>query len=103
MPIHEFKCKKGHITEKLFLTFAEAEEIGSAYIHCPKCSEYPALAARIAFSLPGQAILLGEGFYKPAASGRTQTRGADPSKAAKEFIGEIGGAKNLVNAVKGSK
>jgi hypothetical protein len=26
MPIHEFRCSRGHVTEKLFLTLKDAEE-----------------------------------------------------------------------------
>jgi hypothetical protein len=32
MPIHQFKCAEGHITEKVFLTFGAAE--GVAKIPC---------------------------------------------------------------------
>lgn len=50
-------------------------------------------------SVPGQAILYGQGFYKPAASGAESYRRSDPSKAAQETIGEIG-SKNLVEGIK---
>ena len=103
MPIIEYVCKEGHVTEILYLTFAEADAAGESRVLCGTCGPHYVPATRVEFSLPGQAILLGDGFYKPAASGRTQTKGADPSKAAKEFIGEIGGAQGLVKAVKGSK
>jgi hypothetical protein len=106
MPIHEFKCIKGHVTEKLFLTFGEAEQVDE--IVCPVCTpritrvneNYP--KAKKMISAPGYAILYGDGFYKPAASGKQATRGADPSKVAKEVVQEMGGAK-LAQAVKGAK
>lgn len=99
MPIHEFKCKQGHVSEKLFLTFAQAEKVN--VIICPVCNHANSLARKI-ISIPGQAILYGDGFYKPAASGKLATRGADPSKVAKEVAQEMGGAK-LAKAVKGAK
>jgi hypothetical protein len=100
MPIHEFKCKKGHITEKLFLTFSAAENINT--IICTTCDHSKALATRIEFSVPGMPILYGEGFFKPAASGNKGYKRGDPSKAAKDTISEVG-ASNLIGAVKGSK
>jgi hypothetical protein len=106
MPILEFVCGKGHKTEKLYLTFGEADNVES--IACPECMKtYTKVnqnrpKARRIISLPGQAILYGEGFYKPAASGKLATRGMDPSKAAKEVAQEMGAA-NIANAVKGSK
>jgi UDP-N-acetylmuramyl tripeptide synthase len=95
MPILEFRCTKGHITEKLFLTFSAAENINT--VICPVCNHSRALAQRI-ISLPGQAILYGEGFYKPAASGNNSYRRGDPSKAVKE-LGRGQGLKGLEKTV----
>lgn len=94
MPLHEFLCKNDHLTEKLFLTFGAVTET----IDCPKCGE----TAQQQLSVPLPAIFYGDGWYKPAASGRTSTRMGDPSKAAKEVVEEIGG-KNLVQGVKGKQ
>ena len=95
MPIHEFKCIDcGAISEKLFLTFADAENVG--LIPCPVCRD--AVAVRI-ISLPGAPILYGEGFYKPAASGNHSYKRNDPSKAAKDMAKEMG-AGNIAKAMK---
>jgi hypothetical protein len=100
MPIHEFKCAAGHITEKFFKTFEEVDQlmkvpgIGEPYLGC-ECG----LHARMIDSVPGHPICYGQGFYKPAASGATSYTRSDPSKAAAEVIDEIG-PKNLVQGVK---
>lgn len=92
MPIHEFTCSQGHTTEKLFLTFSAAEGVDS--IPCGECSEE---AQRVEFSVPQPGIFYGDGFYKPAPSGKTAYRNEDPDKAAREAGHELGpkGLKNL--------
>jgi hypothetical protein len=80
MPIHEFKCPNGHVTEKLFLTFREAE--GVTLIPCPKCidiirpCEWGYNAVRVDFSVPYPAHLLGnpDGYYKPSPQKRHSTK-----------------------------
>jgi hypothetical protein len=89
MPILEFRCGEGHTTEKLFLTFSAAE--GVEEISCPQelaVSGEPVkhgvvicgLPAELIPSVPGHGIFYGAGFYKPAASGKTQYTTADPTK-----------------------
>src|SRR5690242_9476356 len=88
MPIHEFKCIKGHVTEKFFATFKEAEGVDE--IVCPVCTpkiesvekNYP--KADKIVSVPGVAILYGDGFYKPAASGKIATKSVDVEKFIKD-------------------
>lgn len=99
MPIHEFKCNKGHVSERLFLTFKAAEQTP---IICCLHKEDGVFCAKMAHrivSIPGQAILYGEGFYKPAASGNRNYKRSDPSKAAKDFSKETG-AGNVANLMK---
>lgn len=96
MPIIEFSCNtNGHITEKLFLTFAESDRAES--IKCPECG---GKAHRIV-SMPGAPILLGDGFYKPAASGKTHTKSADATKATKEYLRHMGGGKGVITQARG--
>lgn len=102
MPIIEFKCEFGHVTEKLFLTFAAAEEWGDKKPLCPECKPKFSPATRIV-SLPGKPLFLGDGWTIPGAlGGKPTTVGGDPFKAAKEFA-EENGAANIANAVKGAQ
>lgn len=92
MPIIEYVCAKGHVTEKLYLTFKAAEHYMASHTVCTVCMAgrtYPnsqgfPVARRVEFSVPGPAILYGRGFFKPAASGKTQTVGRDVTKFIKE-------------------
>src|SRR6266404_9181223 len=81
-PIHEFKCPEGHVTEKVFLSFKDAEK--AKKIICPTCHtralnepcywEYYAI--RVDFSVPFPAHLLGnpEGWYRPSPQKRHSTK-----------------------------
>jgi hypothetical protein len=105
MPIREFKCPNGHITERLFLTFKDdeiSEDLERQGIRIQLCHTCAQTATRVEWSVPQPALLYGEGFYKPAASGRPSTRVEDPVKAAKEAVQEIG-AGNLIKGVKAHK
>lgn len=103
MPIFEFKCSQGHITEELFLTFDASE--GVERITCRTCRDlgHVRVSHRIT-SVPGAALLLGDGWSKPGAlGGKPSTRGGDPSKAAKEAIQAAGGGSKLARAMRGAK
>lgn len=62
MPICEFLCGKGHLTEKIIFSIAEADKVD--FIKCPKCGE----KAGKQLSLPFPAHLHGspEGYHKPS-------------------------------------
>lgn len=66
MPLREFKCKLGHVTERL-LTRAEYDVCNS--IRCPKCAICPrGLAYRVDVSRTGTPVLkegIG-GFERPS-------------------------------------
>ncbi len=93
MPLIEFSCPNGHTQEHLFLTFGSVTETR-------KCTECGSRASQIV-SMPGAPILLGDGFYKPAASGRTHTKGSDATKTTNEFLQQMGGGKGVINQAKG--
>lgn len=96
MPILEFSCTNcSYLTEKLYLTFSESDKV--KHIECPECGSK---APRIV-SIPGAPILLGDGFYKPAASGRTHTKGSDATKVTKEFFNQTGGSKEIIKQARG--
>jgi hypothetical protein len=71
MPIHEFKCPNGHMTEKLFVSFAKAQ--GVTQIPCVTCQ---APSTKQSFSTPLPAHLYGtpDGYYKPSPTKRTTTK-----------------------------
>lgn len=73
MPIHEYKCLKGHITERFFPTFRQAEEEREQPVTCEQCGEQ---AAYQEFSTPCPAHLYGnpEGYYKPSPTKRYSTK-----------------------------
>lgn len=58
MPIREFQCAKGHITEVIT---RNEEQDSMTWILCKVCGE---LSDRLEFSVPGQGIFYGAGFYK---------------------------------------
>lgn len=62
MPLHEFLCPKGHLTEKIIFSIAEAEKV--EFIDCPKCGQ----KAGKQLSIPFPAHLHGspEGYHKPS-------------------------------------
>lgn len=66
MPIHEFLCGKGHLTEKIIQSFTEAE--ATDFIKCPKCGQ----KAGKQLSIPFPAHLHGspEGWYKPSPAAK---------------------------------
>lgn len=103
--IYEYECSNGHRREVIHFTLEQSEaferETETGRVICDDCLEANGTLAPIrrVDSVPGQAILYGEGFYKPAASGATSYRRSDPSKAAQDVIGDYG-AKNLVEGVK---
>lgn len=83
MPIHEFKCRNGHVTEKVFLTFAAVDELENyvdeddyfngnnvtgKFIRCPQCQEMAVMID----SVPLPAHFLGnpEGYHKPSPTKR---------------------------------
>jgi hypothetical protein len=75
MPLIEFKCASGHLTERLILSASEAEKAKSIKCECG------ATAKRVEFSLTGApAFVEGSGgFYKPtsATASTHSTSGAD--------------------------
>lgn len=106
MPIREYICPDGHVHEKVYLTFAEDEKAAkneNFSFNQPRCPECSLKTKRVEFSMTGQPILLGEGFYKPSPSGNTQAKRGDPTQAVKDFIGEAGGGKNIVKQMLGGK
>lgn len=70
MPIHEFQCPHGHVTERLFMTFTEAE--GVHYIECSDCQ----IDAYRIDSVPAPGIFLGnpDGYHKPSPTKRYSTK-----------------------------
>jgi hypothetical protein len=63
MPIREFKCPKGHVTEKILFG---AEDKAVLVIMCGKNSRECGLQARrVDFSRTGAPQFYGEGFYAP--------------------------------------
>lgn len=70
MPLLEFSCELGHVTEKLFRTFEAAEGVQS--VLCPQCS----LAATLAPSVPFPAMFYGDprGYHKPSPANRYSTK-----------------------------
>lgn len=67
MPIHTFKCSTGHKTEKIFLTFAEAQKTN--HIYCPTCRT---IASKVEFEVPYPAHFHGNpsGYHKPSPTKR---------------------------------
>lgn len=70
MPIHEFKCPSGHITEKLFLSFGAAH--GVDVIPCGTCEE----AGTKIDSVPLPAHFYGnpDGYDRPSPAKRYSTK-----------------------------
>jgi putative FmdB family regulatory protein len=93
VPIHEYKCDAGHVFERFFATFAAADAEAKETL-CDVCQTE---VAERQVSAPGLPILYGEGFYKPAASGKMATKSVDVEK----FIKEEGFS--IVNADTGQK
>lgn len=81
MPIHSYRCEDGHTFERLFLTFGAAEA-EKKYTPCNVCNVKGFAKRQI--SVPGLPILYGDGFSKPAPSGKLQTKGRDVTKVVQE-------------------
>jgi hypothetical protein len=73
LPIFEYECSAGHITEKLFLTFGAAEKEKSDPIPCKACGESAELKE---FSVPRPAMFLGnpDGYHRPSPTKRYSTK-----------------------------
>jgi hypothetical protein len=91
MPIHEFKCPAGHVTERVFLTFGAAEE--TEVIACEAEVEHGTLliggttrcgthAHKVEWSTPLPAMLLGNpaGYHKPSPTQRHSYKHADKNR-----------------------
>lgn len=73
MPIHEYRCPQGHVTEKIFPTFGQAEREKHKPIWCPVCRLGGASKARLVeFSVPLPAHFYGDpaGYAKPSPTKR---------------------------------
>jgi predicted nucleic acid-binding Zn ribbon protein len=67
MPVHSYTCESGHTTEKLYRSITQAEVEKFRDIACRTCGDPASLRV---YSLPSPALLLGSGWYKPAATRR---------------------------------
>ena len=112
MPLHTFKCQRGHITEQI-MTFARAEEVGYKIV-CPTCVKlYPAKStvdwAAVQIGTPA-VIFKGSGFtpkfHKEGCSsigGVPVKAGDDPKEVAKKVIHNHGGGKRLFKGLTSAK
>jgi hypothetical protein len=83
---YEFKCEEGHVTTRRFKTLGGAiahfdnQDTADTY-QSVQCGECPigVHAARI-YGNSGT-VFYGQGWDKPAPSGKTSTRSVDPTKA----------------------
>jgi hypothetical protein len=71
LPIHEFRCDKGHVTEKLFLTLKEAEETEKIICEVKTKKKECGLEAMKIISA-GAFLLWGspEGYHKPSPTAK---------------------------------
>jgi predicted nucleic acid-binding Zn ribbon protein len=60
MPLLEFKCEQGHLTERLVLSITAAELV--TWVICETCGR----VADSILSRPSPPKLIGAGFYKPS-------------------------------------
>lgn len=83
MPILEYQCSEGHITEKLFLTFAAAE--GQDCVECEECGQ----EADMVPSVPFPAMFFGspDGYHKPSPRKRYSTKLVSQKDGNKHAIG----------------
>lgn len=91
MPIIEFNCPFHGTHERIILSREEADKASSA--PCPDCGS---IAERVMSTC--NANFVGDGFYKPSASGSAVSR-VDGSKLAKEVYQEMGGHRGVVKKV----
>lgn len=63
MPLREFQCARGHVTERILMGKADKQ---TKLIPCD-CGEQ---AKRIEISRPSEPKLIGAGFYKPSVTGK---------------------------------
>ena len=72
MPIYEYQCREGHVTEKFYTTFSEAEKDGDKPKTCKVCRRS---AKRIVSApLPGMFFGNPEGYGKPSTLKRHNTK-----------------------------
>ncbi len=102
MPLHEFRCLNGHVTERI-MTFAESE--GLDKIQCPKCVYF----AERQLGTPA-VIFKGSGFtpkfYKEPTSsigGVPVKSGDDPKAVARKVIENHGGGDRLFKGLTTAK
>lgn len=86
MPIHEYKCSKGHVTEQLLLSFPEAERVKHKPITCTVCGREAELQE---FSVPQPGHFYGnpDGYYKPSPTKRFSTKLVSQKEGNKSSIG----------------
>jgi len=90
MPIHEFKCDSGHITERFFKTFEQAE--GVDFVACDEfvngrlCNRP---ADRVIFSRTLEPMFYGnpDGYAKPSPTKRFNTKTVSQKEGNKNAIG----------------
>lgn len=113
MPIVQFRCKDGHLTERVILS-VEAAEKASGPIICTQCvvgSNNPAsLATRVLYPLTAPAQFKGEGWTpKFSSAGESQIggvpvkRGDDAQEIAKKVVAASGGGMGLTKTVKAAR
>lgn len=70
MPIHQYRCPEGHITERFFKTFAAADDVTITF-----CEHCEGVGERI-ISTPLPAMFYGnpDGYHKPSATKRYNTK-----------------------------
>jgi hypothetical protein len=96
-PIHSYLCQAGHETERLFLTFAAADEPEAQHKVCGAVVEHgtlmdsngneicSAIAERVQ-GVPCRAIFFGNDFYKPSPQQRGSYTVQDSTKIAAEMV-----------------
>jgi hypothetical protein len=110
MPIIQFRCKAGHLSERIFLSHAEVDKSSDPIIciHCAAGSHRPvSLAERIDYPLTAPAQFKGDGWTpRFSTAGESQIggipvkKGDDPQDIAKKIVASGGGGKKLTDVMK---
>jgi len=111
MPIIQFRCAKGHLTERVFLSHVQADRATGPII-CTTCAtgiNGPAsLATRVLYPLTAPPQFKGDGWTPKFSSGPKESQiggvpvkqGDDPREIAKKVVAATGGGKSLTKTVK---
>jgi len=76
VPIFDYKCPQGHVFEKFFKTFKEAEANKRKHPLCPVCAPKFAPSELVEFSVPRPAMFYGnpDGWSRPSPTKRHSTK-----------------------------